>query len=109
MTGREVIERFFSLTAGGDPAALADCWGARMRATGDPSIALDAWSRAGPASDLVISTVDEVSGRQRFSVTASLANAQLVDWRPRDRRFFVTAVEDGSPRIVEIATALTAP
>jgi hypothetical protein len=75
----------------------------------DAVIVLTRWSRAGPASDLAIEKIDQIGGRERFSVTVSLAHSGLVDWRPRDRRFFIVALEDGSPRITEIATALGRP
>lgn len=111
MSSRDVIERYFSFTSGGDPAAIADCWAASVLrgAGGDLAEGYRRWSQAGPASDLVIGRVDEVVGCERFIVTFSLAKSQLTDYRPRDSRAFILAVDDGSPRIVEIATALAAP
>jgi hypothetical protein len=111
MSSREVIERYFSFTSGGDPASIADCWAPSIvaRAGGDPTDGYRRWSQAGPAADLVIQRVDEINGRERFIVDVSLANGQIIDWGQRTRRYFTLSVENGSRHIVEIATALAAP
>lgn len=67
------------------------------------------WSQVGPARDLSIERLDVVNGRERFRVTASLAKGDLVNWPPREARYFSVASEGGLLRIAEFATALAAP
>ena len=108
MTTRAVIEKFFALSTQADPPATADCLAPSWRSQFDAQ-ALKLWSEAGPATNLVIDQIDQVAGRDRFRVTVSLSNGTTVGWQPRDTRFFSVVIDQGSPRIIEIATALAAP
>lgn len=108
MSSRAILERFFVLTDSADVSALADCLGSELQGQFGWQ-ALELWAEAGPAADLVIEFLDRVDGRDRFRVTASLADGGRVNWRARDTRYFIVGADGGSLRIVGIATALAAP
>ncbi len=109
VTTRQVIERYFALSASNNAEAVIDCFAKVWRDKHDtnPTFADSAalWSHAGPATNVVIRFLDTVNGCDRFGVSAQMAN-----YGPNNAftvaPFITIGPEAGVPRIFEGGTGL---
>ena len=104
-TSRQLLDRYFSLTATGDTAAVIDCFAKRYRDQGDIQFSAERWASAGRLASLSIRYVDNVKGCDRYA-----AQFQFVVPDPgRPEGFYVfysVGPEAGTMRIFDGATGL---
>ncbi len=107
---RELLDRYFSLTTSGDPAAVLDCFAAAYRERHDASdmrASAISFASHGRLAHLEIAYVDTVRGCDRYAATFQFERADPLF--PNGFAIFYTVGPDGgAPRIWDGGTGLAA-
>lgn len=108
---RDMLERYFSLTSSGDPAAVLDCFARTYRERYDAAQMRGSaiqFSRQGALARLDLSYVDSVNGCDRYYAKFQFETPD--PFYPNGFGIFYTVgPADGAPRIVDGGTELTPP